>query len=548
VRETISFATRIQEALVRFYQISHLSTCNLRTKMNTRNLTSILLICFSAIIAVFNVTAFEIPGAAEAASVVNNGYLVGSYFGSSSCGEVSQRGMVEYVELGKCTLNQFEVAKPAMASYVIHWIQKTKNSPHAVLYSQGFVDRDCTTPIGSKHMVDYLAHQCLVLGSGPEKLNVKLRVSMRPPNHPYGLLISDYSSTDCRERAGATPLTTWLRGNICHNVTISKSLLAKSVMASCDENNFVEFQLPNCQGPAITYFLDEVDGCVADRSRGQSIAMQCVSSFAPTAMPTAEPTTVPTMAQIEGAGINVTNIRNLAMWYEADDLFGFFSNGDPVDHWRDKSGNGHHLTNQYGYMPRLVMNAINGHSVVRFTAEGKTMGTQLRGSHSLGADSVSYFVVFLWRHLHRTLELDCVFALGSEFDGQGGTAAGQIGTDRTTEGISLHDAAFTGPVIVVNQTRLISLTYDAQTNLVSAYFNGISLGSKSAVTMGSIHPSITLGSWDASWVTGWTGLYPEYFSDTDIAEVIVYSKAVTEEERVTLSSQLMQKYSITMTL
>jgi hypothetical protein len=517
--------------------------------MTKRNSLLTVVVVFAGMI--LNITAFAMPALDK--SEKQQGYMVTSFFKSTSCNDHSRRGALEYVPLGECIVNEYQVTKRKLAAFAVHWAEKTDNGRHYVLHTQGFADNECTRPVGEQTEIEFSTGQCLA-GVGDEKLNVKLKFSRAPPTHDTGIVISEYANKDCADRNASYPMTTWLRDNMCHNVSVSQSLYAKSMMPSCGSQTFIEFQQPNCVGASTPYRLADLKGCMSS-GRRTSVQIACKSPFPPSSEPTifpsAEPTGEPTMAPTALPTIGATvrevdlqGIPNLALWYDADDTSTLVSNtgfpvneGSSVQTWKDKSGNGYDLTNQYGDEPVWVDDVVNGHPAVRFTASGKTTGTQLRGTHNLGSDSVSYFVVFQWRELHRTYGIDVIFTLGSEFDG----AAGSVGTDGTLDKVSLHNHQFSGPAVALNEFRVGSLVYDSSTNLESAYINNINVGTVTA-TSGTIRPSTILGSWDAAWVTGWNSPYPEYFCDADIAEIIVFNRAVSDEERNTIAEYLSDKY------
>jgi hypothetical protein len=249
----------------------------------------------------------------------------------------------------------------------------------------------------------------------------------------------------------------------------------------------------------------------------------------------------------------VSTVSHLAFWYDANDTTSVLdinglpvTSGESVHSWLDKSGNGVDLTNQYGDKPVLVWDVVNGVSVIRFTAANKLSGTQLRGTHHLGSDSVSFFVLFQWRAIHRAYGVDALFTLGTEFDNGerfSNSVSGAIFSDSTTVKVSLHGAIIEGPVSDLNSFILVGLTYNNITNMVSGYFNNIKLDEKQGVT-GSLPNIVILGSWDAGWLYHGAQPYPEYFSDVDIAEVIMYNKVVSQGERDAIASYLSTKYSL----
>ena len=224
------------------------------------------------------------------------------------------------------------------------------------------------------------------------------------------------------------------------------------------------------------------------------------------------------------------------------------SSGDSIQTWKDKSGNGFHATNQYGDKPIKVTNVVNGKSVVRFTATSKFNGTQLKGRNGIGTSSVSIFIVYRYRDLHRVYSIDVVFSLGTEFDGaccNSQSVSGNVGTDSTLEKFSFHNPTFSGAAVQLNKWMLTSLTFDSMTLLTKGFQNGQLLGTKTG-TSGSIPDKLILGSWDASWVKGNARPYPEYFADADIAEVIIYTQELSTANQYQVESYLNEKYSLSL--
>jgi hypothetical protein len=251
------------------------------------------------------------------------------------------------------------------------------------------------------------------------------------------------------------------------------------------------------------------------------------------------------------SGFAPASIGSLAIWFDASDSSSILDvNGltvtseNQIHTWKDKSGNGVDVTNQFGDKPVLVADSINGQSVVRFTATGKLSGTQLRGSQSLGAGSVTYFVVYRWRALHNVYAIDDVITFGSEFDGgtqRSNSVSGSIFSDSSNDAFGLHGVKIDGPAVVLGETVLVCVSYDSATQLVSGYRHNVLLGQQTGVA-GSLPSQIILGSWDATWVYGGSSPYPEYFGDADIAEVIVYNEALSDTERNDVHSYLSAKY------
>lgn len=70
-------------------------------------------------------------------------------------------------------------------------------------------------------------------------------------------------------------------------------------------------------------------------------------------------------------GFRPSDIEGLEAHYAAREIEGL-SNGDPVEIWRDLTGNGHNFSAfDSGDLPTYQTNVLNGHPVVDFTATGE---------------------------------------------------------------------------------------------------------------------------------------------------------------------------------
>jgi kynurenine formamidase len=279
-----------------------------------------------------------------------------------------------------------------------------------------------------------------------------------------------------------------------------------------------------------------------------------LNSIPTTSPPSEVPTPTPSTSQ---GSSSLEGIANLAIWLDANDAATVLkadgttcNSGDGVQAWKDKSGNGLDVTNQYGTEPILASSVVNGKNVVRFTAIDKLNGSQLKGRNGLGDSSLSYFVVYAYRALHRTYFIDVCFSLGTEFDllnpYNANTVSGNIGTATTTNDFGTHvdwTAGFVGEAVALNKFTLSNLIYDSANGVTRGYQNGELVGEKVA-TAGTLPDILILGSWDAEWVNGHQQPYPEYFSDSDIAEVIIYDRALGDGERNQIENYLNSKYDL----
>jgi hypothetical protein len=241
-------------------------------------------------------------------------------------------------------------------------------------------------------------------------------------------------------------------------------------------------------------------------------------------------------------------ISGLYAWYDSSDTATVLnvstspaSNGEEVYTWLDKSGSGIDLTIQaagYGtvYAPTLSDYSINNKPAVRFTAIDQFSGSALRGEQTLGSSSFTWFVVFKWRDLHRTYDIDCVFTLGSEF-GSGGEM--NIGSDDSNYGIftSANGGTIIGTPIL---NKPVSVAFNTnKTSLISDFYsNGSKIASK-ATNTNPVDSPIILGSWIFN-----SGLIPEYFADADIAEVIIYNTSLSDTDMNKVNRYIRNKYGI----
>lgn len=194
------------------------------------------------------------------------------------------------------------------------------------------------------------------------------------------------------------------------------------------------------------------------------------------------------------------------------------TDGQAVTNWSDQSAAGNSVAAIYANTrPEYVANAVAGKPILRFTySSTASYGTYLDGTLSLGPNC-SVFVVAA-RDGTRDGGLifhDHQFSIGTAIGGEFATLYGNSATwnDTQTHGVRI-------PVGVFTVLESINNGSDA------AYLNGFGVDVR-ANPMGTASGGFTIGG-------TWTG---------DIAEVLVYDRALNPAERVTVENYLNRRYA-----
>lgn len=232
-----------------------------------------------------------------------------------------------------------------------------------------------------------------------------------------------------------------------------------------------------------------------------------------------------------------SSISNLKLWLRADSLSGT-TNGTAIGTWTDASGNGFSVTQATGgAQPLFIPNQINGFPVLRFNGTSSF----LQGSFTGGITSKTMFAV---------CKLATLTPSGTA------TAGGPV-TVQSADG-TIFDAIIYNEITAkrwmngsdngVRSPSTISPTDESSldtllmairstTSSYTLYRNTAVLQSTSAYSP----PTITAGKFNVGYRH--TGGGSPYFYG-DIAEVIIYDKALTDSERQTVEAYLVSKYGI----
>jgi len=196
------------------------------------------------------------------------------------------------------------------------------------------------------------------------------------------------------------------------------------------------------------------------------------------------------------------------------------TNNTVVDVWTDQSGNGLDVVSDTGKMPKLMLNVINGHAVLRFDAADDWMAS------AVFASALS--------------QPNTVFIVLKHNSGSVAGAENYIGSKASA--VNANNFAITNGTpdswnIYAGTTLDSGVAIDTNVNIFTLLFNGasstirqngveIAAGNANTKTMGSL----SLGYGGAEGV------------NSDIAEVIVYNSNLSDVNRAKVEGYLTTKF------
>jgi hypothetical protein len=235
-----------------------------------------------------------------------------------------------------------------------------------------------------------------------------------------------------------------------------------------------------------------------------------------------------------GAPFSPANLSGLSLWLKAD--AGVTLSGSNVTAWADQSGNGKNATGA-DTLPTLQSNAINGYPAIRFNnIDSDTSKFVISSSFNLKNSSAFVVVKQLGANEYaRYLSFPAFEAL--DYNADDGLAVLfnnevpqlQITSNAIDATIADADAN--------NVFAIASYKIDNSGN-ISAFYNGGSEATNTNSNMASQNgvSEIYIGQSPSNFVN--EGLYG------DIAEIVMYSRAVTTQERIQVEAYLNTKYAI----
>lgn len=265
-----------------------------------------------------------------------------------------------------------------------------------------------------------------------------------------------------------------------------------------------------------------------------SIVTLCLSIFVASAQ------AAPLTGGTGPGGFDLTNgSTTLKSWLDASDASTRFTdagvtpagNGDPVYLWKDKSGNNNSATatNTTTQRPAYNSTALSGNSAIRFDPTGG-VGVDAdamlisTGLNITGTTPYTVFIVdqYYGANQGRTMQSTSQNWLIGKWQGQNGFHV----NGAWVSGPSGHTAGTNAPTIGAG-------TVTGVPGQSSYYINAINSTDSSAPTGGP-----------GSFALGAAGVYPNEVSNSDISEIIVYTRALNIAERRIVENYLSSKYNV----
>lgn len=257
----------------------------------------------------------------------------------------------------------------------------------------------------------------------------------------------------------------------------------------------------------------------------ETAATETTVSVTETVQPVAVPQ--PTVTLATGAPIPAAGV---ALWLVADDAKA--AADGKLASWSNEGVAGITATaDKPEHQPTVVPNAINGHAAVRFDGENNMMMTNVDMSPARMPEA-TVFAVFN----SRTEASDPLRKLYGNDDGGYDRAAGLDG--RGSEGNNY--TVFTGNGVEGYFALKANQTYMTTDQFTKSEFSGWVDG-KATLTKVTANweealPNLYIGGTGTSYHEPWQG---------DLAEMIVYGRVLTDQERVQVEDYLAKKYAIT---
>jgi Fibronectin type III domain len=222
---------------------------------------------------------------------------------------------------------------------------------------------------------------------------------------------------------------------------------------------------------------------------------------------------------------------NLLLWLKADSGLAQTGTNTPVSYWVDQSGSTNNATQgTSANQPLWVTNALNGLPIVRFNGTSSYFSLPQFMSGTVGAEE---FVV-LKAATNQPAGTPCLWRLGgSETANNYPNISGQI-----AEGFG-STAVYNLGVPAQPLTNYNVYEVSATNGLWAAWLDGQLLGSSMVNTYG-------WGAWATLQSLGcdaWGG--PSSYFAGDVAEVLMFNRPLTGDEKVSVGSYLVLKYGLT---
>jgi len=212
----------------------------------------------------------------------------------------------------------------------------------------------------------------------------------------------------------------------------------------------------------------------------------------------------------------------LVLWLRSD--LGVTTSGDKVVDWADQSGNNNHaFPTTASYQPTFVAGALNGLPVLRFDG-----GQLLLLSSPVSPQNFTIFIVGKNRQPAETFSI----ILGPNGSGPNNQLRWENGSELRMVGLGNNLPDSTAAFGDTRTYHALTVRHDHDGGTLAFYRDG-------GLVMG--RTAITTGPWTFAQIGAW---YSSYFLVGDIAEILVYSKVLSESERSNVNAYLQLKYGL----
>jgi len=229
-------------------------------------------------------------------------------------------------------------------------------------------------------------------------------------------------------------------------------------------------------------------------------------------------------------GFSPTDIAGLNLWLPADQIVA--TDGDPLDDWKDRSGNAYDYTQSTsGDRPTYKANIVNGNPVVRFNGTNQYFTGP---NHLTGLTAATILIVMKSDNDPPVVGDGGLWRLGSD------TSSGSANHVPYTDGV-IYDGAGSNTRYTVGDPTPSLAAWRAYSIVTSSSEWTARLDNSTLYTTGSN----TVG-WRTAPLLGKTTNNLGYsgFFDGDIAELLIYDSALGSTDRASLQTYFAAKYGL----
>jgi hypothetical protein len=223
-------------------------------------------------------------------------------------------------------------------------------------------------------------------------------------------------------------------------------------------------------------------------------------------------------------------VAGLKLWLKADALTGL-GDGDPVSTWTDSSGGGNHATGSGASRPAYRTGVLAGAPVLRFDGADDRLALP-----NLLAGASAATALFVCRVVNDPPALTARTAPPLANFGNNGFSADHY---PFTDGVIYHDFGSNARKTVGDPAASLAswhvAAFRSAANDWKAWLNGSLLFATASNTVG-FGTAPNLGAAE--------GLNGPFFFDGDLAEVVVYNAALSDDDRQRVERYLGGKYGI----